>query len=321
MTFRKLGRRRFSQLITLEVVAAASATGIKPLYQSLIAATPSLAGQNNRKDKSIRLRFFDAENFSEGLAKVRVFDEKTEKWGYINKQGKLVIKPQFEIAENFSEGLAIARMSGGRSGYINKSGKFVLHFGGRTFSEGLAAVIDDNEKWGFIDKTGKFAIQPQFEYVENFSEGLASVKINDKSGYIDKTGKLVIPAQFNIASDFSNGMAAVDIDSSTTFTENSITITLSNPGYIDKMGKLVIQPSPDIRIHAFSEGLAVAQINGKYGFVNKTGKVVIPPKFDRALDFFEGLAAVGIVYGSEEIAAIEPIISNSKFKLKMGFDR
>ncbi|PGH37815.1 MAG: hypothetical protein CRN43_18915, partial [Candidatus Nephrothrix sp. EaCA] len=40
------------------------------------------------------------------------------KWGYINKAGKIVIKPQFEDARWFQEGLARIKL-GGRWGYID----------------------------------------------------------------------------------------------------------------------------------------------------------------------------------------------------------
>ena len=38
------------------------------------------------------------------------------KWGFIDKQGKLVVKSQFEAAEQFSEGLAAVLISGYETG-------------------------------------------------------------------------------------------------------------------------------------------------------------------------------------------------------------
>src|SRR6218665_2038281 len=77
------------------------------------------------------------------------------KWGYIDKNGKITIKPQFDEAQWFQEGLASVKLDG---------------------------------KWGYIDKTGKMAIKPQFEDAQWFHEGLARIKLGSKLGYIDKTG-------------------------------------------------------------------------------------------------------------------------------------
>ena len=59
-----------------------------------------------------------------GLFVVKVND----RCGYIDKDGKIKIKPQFDGARDFSEGLAvIATYKGGyRVGYINESGNVVL---------------------------------------------------------------------------------------------------------------------------------------------------------------------------------------------------
>lgn len=46
------------------------------------------------------------------------------KWGYIDKTGKMVIKPQFNCARSFSEGLARVWIDG-KMGYINKTGKYI----------------------------------------------------------------------------------------------------------------------------------------------------------------------------------------------------
>ncbi len=49
--------------------------------------------------------FEEADSFSEGLARVKTGG----KWGYIDKQGKLVIEPKLDEAERFSDGLALVR--------------------------------------------------------------------------------------------------------------------------------------------------------------------------------------------------------------------
>src|SRR3954463_10837627 len=60
------------------------------------------------------------------------------KWGYINRTGEVVIKPQYDDAWDFSEGLAYVR-AGMRRGLIDKTGQMVIElqqvdFAGR-FSE------------------------------------------------------------------------------------------------------------------------------------------------------------------------------------------
>lgn len=80
--------------------------------------------------------------FSEGLKLVKI----DGKYGFIDKTGKIIIKPQFEYAYDFSEGF------------------------GRIVAKG---------KYGFIDKTGKIIIKPQFDDAWNFSDGLAKVKLGN----------------------------------------------------------------------------------------------------------------------------------------------
>src|SRR3990172_9166167 len=87
------------------------------------------------------------------------------KWGYIDRQGRVVVEPQFDEAYPFSEGL-------GRIGVDQKTaGKF-----------------------GFVDATGAIVIEPQFGWANSFSEGVALARLEPggKNGYIDKTGHWVI---------------------------------------------------------------------------------------------------------------------------------
>jgi hypothetical protein len=51
--------------------------------------------------------------------------EKDNKWGYIDKTGRLIIPFKFDGAGNFSEGLAAVSIKD-KTGYIDKTGKFVI---------------------------------------------------------------------------------------------------------------------------------------------------------------------------------------------------
>lgn len=70
-------------------------------------------------------------------------NETTGKWGYVNKQGKIVIPYKYEIAAEFSEGLAAVAINT-KGGYIDQTGKTVIPFkyeGMLQFHNGFAIVI------------------------------------------------------------------------------------------------------------------------------------------------------------------------------------
>ncbi len=158
--------------------------------------------------------------------------EKDEKWGFVDKSGYFVIKPQFDWASNFSEGLA-AVMVGNKYGFIDETGAIVIKprytdFG--RFSEGLARVKVDgltvshsvstrlrelsNDNWRYIDRFGNTVLKLKAGSVGDFSEGLAFVSIikeddNFRCGYVDRQGQWVIEPRFLICEPFSNGIAKI----------------------------------------------------------------------------------------------------------------
>ena len=221
-------------------------------------------------------KFENYGNFSEGLAAVKIND----KWGYIDKTGKIVIEPKFQLARDFNEGIAVVSTNG-RYGTIDKKGEFIItpRFNYvLNFCQGLATV-KVNSKYGVINKTGKVVIQPIFDDTFSFNEGLAAVKVNGKYGIINTKGEFTITPKFNYIKikEFSEGLAIIKINSSY--------------GFIDKTGKVVIQPMFDDAF-SFNEGLAAVRLNGKWGYIDKTGKVVITPIFDSAGSFSEGLVNI-----------------------------
>lgn len=233
------------------------------------------------------------------------------KQGFIDKDGKELIKPQFIQCSGrtrFTEGLSVVCIEGNdKAGFINEKGQFVIEpkfDDARNFSEGLAAVVfgtyglhnQNPYKTGFIDKTGRLVIEPLFKDAMDFSEGLAAVRKDGKSGFTDKTGKIVIPLQFDYAFSFSEGLALVFVN--------------GKYGYIDRKGNFIIKPQFTAGYN-FSEGLACVKIGGqtiepypysthfgernpKYAFINHKGEILFEFYASRASSFSDGLAAIEV---------------------------
>ena len=64
---------------------------------------------------------------------------------------------------------------------------------------GQEPVPSKNEdgRYGFIDQTGAEVIPFKYDYVFNFSNGLAMIQLYGKWGYIDKTGTEVITCKYD----------------------------------------------------------------------------------------------------------------------------
>jgi WG containing repeat len=213
------------------------------------------------------------------------------KWGYIDKDGKIVISPQYTDAGPFKEGFAriepwavIGGHGAVRIYFINKSGGIMnisrIYSQAQDFSEGLALVGVAGERgMGYIDTTGQMVI-PQndsYQVARPFREGLAAIKQGGKWGYLDKTGKMAIEPQFAEALRFSEGLAAV---------KNG-----DKWGYIDKSGKMAIAAQFETA-YQHEGGLAAVKQDGKWGFIDATGNMVIAPQFEEAYGFSEGLVDV-----------------------------
>ena len=106
---------------------------------------------------------------------------------------EIVIPAQFKNAEDFSEGLARVR-EGKLWGFIDTNGAWVVPAKFKSvhdFSNGLARVRTA-DLWGYIDKSGNFVIPEKFGGADNFEGDLAKVKLVDgASAWIDRSGAVV----------------------------------------------------------------------------------------------------------------------------------
>ncbi|MBY0358304.1 MAG: WG repeat-containing protein [Candidatus Obscuribacterales bacterium] len=242
-------------------------------------------------------------------ALIAAYKQAYEDWYLLNKQGQLISQIPASYVETASEEML----------------KFTR-----------------NGKYGFCNTTGHIVIEPSFNQVGQFSEGLAwfrkeflrqsskSTPEEQKVGFINKTGTVVIKPNYQMADDFSNGMARIAV-----FNNSKI-----NNGYINRKGKLVIpaiyrtarpfaegialtsksdQPSSweyinqrqtviktikHCQSNSMSEGLLYIQDDQQNGFMDSKGRLIINQKFLFPKNFSEGLAAVGV---------------KDKTQIKMGF--
>ncbi len=117
-----------------------------------------------------------------GVLKGRYFGKKDEKYALYSMEGKKMGKEVFDEAEPFTaEGSYAAVEKDGKWGFVDEDGKIVIkpqYQEAHSFSNGYAAVKKDNH-WGFIDYDNKICINPQFEDAKYFnSKGNVFVKLN-----------------------------------------------------------------------------------------------------------------------------------------------
>jgi len=173
-------------------------------------------------------------------------------------------------------------------GFIDSSGRLVINPQFEEvgfFSEGLCPARR-GPLWGYIDRTGRFEIQPQFDEAGFFSEGLAAVSVKGRMGYVNRAGVKVIAAAFEGAGPFQEGRARIKM--------------AGRWGYLDLKGNR-IGPTGYEETRDFFESLAAVRMRGQWGYIDKEGNVVIPPRFLAAEDFQEGRAVVGTPGGANFI--------------------
>lgn len=268
-----------------------------------------------------------------------------KKWGFIDKSGHTVIKPQFDdvmrdqyggcrpyshkIFRNFSEGLCAVRL-GNKWGYIEKTGKYVVpakYDNAGTFSEGLACVRLGTT-YGYIDKTGKEVVPIRFDFPAHavnarndnpdwdfsqelldkyeFCEGLAVAEKDKLFGYIDKTGKFVIEPKYLTAYPFYQGLAKVELRLDVR--------TIPAIVYIDKSGKTVVPADKhciDYTDDVFLASNAKFDKSRKLYFLRKDGTRLSNDEYADARVFSEGLAAVAPHFGVDPNNSAYGYINNT----------
>ena len=209
------------------------------------------------------------------------------KYGYIDRKGKIVIKPSWQFGYPFHEGRAMI-VNNGLYGFIDETGKVVVepvYFFAHEFSDGRASVEIVEGDAGFIDRQGKKISSEKYIEARPFSKssGLAAVKFEQGFGYVDKSFEVIIQPAYVNTGVFSEGRGRVVLKSGDGY----------KTGYVDEKGEWVVNAEYD-EGRDFSNGLAAIRKGKLWGYVDLYGNVVIPIVYKKALSFseLEGLAVV-----------------------------
>lgn len=185
--------------------------------------------------------------FSEGL--IAFMDNTTNKYGYCDRTGNILIKPQFDHALPFKNGLANVKL-GELRGFIDKQGKWVVQpqfisWEGFDFRDYAFVKFKGDSNFGVIDRVGSVLVRNAFTqeeitlsgtmdcpwmYEQMIKTGLILSEENELFGYKNFKGEWVIQPKYKYGSQFRHNLATVSI------VENQKTLY----GVINPKGETVI---------------------------------------------------------------------------------
>jgi hypothetical protein len=245
-------------------------------------------------------RFAKVTEFSEGLAGFSGFTgvpvegapvkpEMTESnlFGFIDKTGRVVIKPRFDAVGQFEQGVALVKV-GGKMQLIDKTGKTLFSTASIVRPKKIQTAIAETELIGCDDReTTADGEHLQLYDDRYFFQGeLAVITTDDKQkGLIDRSGRVIVQPRYDSilssSADRVVGYTSIEVGIPEVNHGNSPFLVLKDHlwGVLDSNGKELFAPKFK-RILSYQNDHAAVMVGGKYGFADAKGNVVIEPEYD-----------------------------------------
>ncbi|GAB3150263.1 WG repeat-containing protein [Micromonospora sonneratiae] len=206
------------------------------------------------------------------------FNEKVQRWGYLDPDGQQAVAPSYADAQPFRDGVAWVRRPEVQTWeLIDETGELLIdsssgYLGVGSFSDGVAWVTRDGTgTWIVIDKANKVVVATGYDDVRPFRRGVAAVCRDGGWGAIDKSGRVVLPTRY---SGFST--ALTDGRYLDGFTEEGLAIveTGGRKGVVDRSGRIVVPPAhPALVIHPVA--FLIGDGTGRWGALDRRGEELI----------------------------------------------
>ncbi|PWU45266.1 hypothetical protein DLJ46_22110 [Micromonospora globispora] len=215
-----------------------------------------------------------------GRSPVPTFDEESQRWGYADAEGNLVVEHLYAEVQPFREGMAwVRRPEASRWALIDESGAALIEANNGyravgSFSEGLAWVsMDGKGNWMAVDPTNIVRVPPGFEDVRPFRSGLAAVRQDGGWGAVDRTGQVLVPTRYHgFATALADGR---HVDG---FTEEGLAVVelAGRRGVVDRHGRVLVAPVySSLVVHPVA--FLIGDESGRWGARDRRGQPLIDP--------------------------------------------
>jgi hypothetical protein len=223
------------------------------------------------------------------------------KTGFIDKTGRLIVDTAFQYIGKFSEGLAVAEGVGHnpygsdeikmnlRVTIIDSLGHMILPFGQYSEingpSEGYFLAVlagkNENESGGEVLLNGKGQIvyrfsKREYSFSSRVSNGIFKISRQKNTRnpnsetydvYITPDGKTVYEnKKTEFCENFQENFAFGRYRSGKQF-------------FINRQGKVIAEYT-DLKGQGFTNGLALAKVDGRWGVIDTTGRFILKPQFE-----------------------------------------
>lgn len=141
---------------------------------------------------------------------VRVTNKKG-KFGFVDKNGKIVIKPKYANVGNFSEDLACVRKNN-YYGYINRLGKLVIPME-YDFNSPVKGGVIINAKsglYGIMDNQGKIIVPFTYDKIFEVKDGIYKLDKGERTSFCDKNGLMFTDVREVIELKYSSDIEALE---------------------------------------------------------------------------------------------------------------
>ena len=188
------------------------------------------------------------------LYPVKVYTQDGYKYGYINNQGYLIIKPQFAFAKEFSEGLAFVKNDNNSEIWIciNTEGKYIFEVNAKyvyNFQDSIAILMNDIKMITYTNHSGKIFISPDLPITKLLEPYITNFKKNNKYGYKTILGDTILSPIYEMAGEFSEGLAPVFIK----FKESELPEDNCYNAFINEKGDVIIKAELKYDDHGYLE--------------------------------------------------------------------
>lgn len=212
----------------------------------------------------------------------------------------MIASPQFTSISDFKNGYAkIAK--GSKFGIIDKNGNIIIkpiYDDVTYFAKENIAAVKINSKWGIANSNGTIILNPRFDFIYDFQDGFLKVRENNKYGFLNSKGNIFLIPSFQDASDFQDGYASVKsgstwklVDENGNFqylgfhemkqpSKGIVPVEKNKKWGIVKTDGTALTPLKYDDISFLNSKLIKVKDSGKWGIIDYSGNEILGPQFD-----------------------------------------